>query len=210
MESAIMLKRSWGILFFIFIMVIVYSTEVYMNKSQYQMAVLVTPDSEDDPEWPNKRKWFDASKWLNSPQYVKIDDFYLLNLKYHPIDNRNSMGAIIALHHAIRDFSKNNHNFSELNEMNNDVFYSYMKDKISYEYLRSRFDTDTLEPTNDYFLLYFYYNGEEYEVELLRKMTKYGLMFMPFEYHMNKKGYWHAVDPAAYSYQDYIDGKSIR
>ncbi len=49
-----------------------------MHKSQQQMAILVISDSENDLDYPNKRKWFDASRWLSTSQYIKIDDFYLL------------------------------------------------------------------------------------------------------------------------------------
>jgi hypothetical protein len=52
----------------------------YRYTQQYQMAVFVTPDSQDDPEWPSKRKWFDASEWLKTPQCIKINDFNVLNI----------------------------------------------------------------------------------------------------------------------------------
>ena len=42
-----------------------------MYQQQYKMAVHVTPESENDPEWPSKKKWFDASEWLSTPQYIK-------------------------------------------------------------------------------------------------------------------------------------------
>ena len=43
----------------------------YMHKSQQQMATLVISDSENALDYPNKRKWFDASRWL-SRDYCNI------------------------------------------------------------------------------------------------------------------------------------------
>ncbi len=159
-----------------------------MHKSQQQMAVLVIPDSENDPEWPNKRKWFDASRWLSTSQYIKVDDFYLLNLKYHPINNVNDAGVIVILHFAIRDAIKKLPELLKLSQMDNKKFFYFMQDKLSYEYLRTTFNEDTLEPTDDYFLFFFTYNEISYEVELLRKVTEHGIMFVPYGYQVNKKG----------------------
>lgn len=123
----------------------------YMHKSQQQMAILVISDSENDLDYPNKRKWFDASRWLSTSQYIKIDDFYLLNLKYHPVDNVNDAGIIVILHFAIRDAIKKFPELLKLSQMDNKEFFHFMQNKLSNEYLRTKFNEDTLEPTDDYF-----------------------------------------------------------
>ncbi|WP_237142207.1 hypothetical protein [Salmonella enterica] len=181
----------------------------YMYKSQQQMAILVISDNENDPEWPNKRKWFDASRWLSTSQYVKVDDFYLLNLKYRPIKNTNDAEVIVILHFAIRDAIKKFPELSKLSQMDNRTFFNFMQGKVSYEYLRTKFNEDTLEPTDDYFLLFFTYNETSYEVELLRKVTEHGIMFVPYGYQVNKKGYWYSVHPSTYSYKGYVDHNII-
>lgn len=126
----------------------------YMHKSQQQMAILVISDSENDLDYPNKRKWFDASRWLSTSQYIKIDDFYLLNLKHHPVNNINDAGVIVILHFAIRDAIKKFPELSKLSQMDNKEFFHFMQHKLSNEYLRTKFNEDTLEPTDDYFLFF--------------------------------------------------------
>ncbi|EAN7744048.1 hypothetical protein EOF34_21005, partial [Salmonella enterica] len=165
-----------------------------------QMAILVISDSENDLDYPNKRKWFDASRWLSTSQYIKIDDFYLLNLKYHPVDNVNDAGIIVILHFAIRDAIKKFPELLKLSQMDNKDFFHFMQNKLSNEYLRTKFNEDTLEPTDDYFLFFFTYNEISYEVELLRKVTDHGIIFVPYGYQINKKGDWHRRHPSTYSY----------
>lgn len=172
----------------------------YMHKSQQQMAILVISDSENDLDYPNKRKWFDASRWLSTSQYIKIDDFYLLNLKYHPVDNVNDAGIIVILHFSIRDAIKKFPELLKLSQMDNKDFFHFMQNKLSNEYLRAKFNEDTLEPTDDYFLFFFTYNEISYEVELLRKVTDHGIIFVPYGYQINKKGDWHRRHPSTYSY----------
>ncbi|EIZ8586945.1 hypothetical protein MQY53_004567 [Salmonella enterica subsp. enterica] len=206
----VVFKRNLTVLIIIFISIIFVGGGIYMYQSQYQMSILITPDREDDPEWPSKQIWFDASKWLNMPQYIKIDDFYILNAKYHPVDFKTNFNVMETLKFAIQEAGSSFPDLIKLSQMNNDDFSTFMENKLSYEYLRSKFNINTLEPTDDYFLFYFSYNEKAYEVKLLRKATKYGLIFVPYGYKVNKKGYWHTVEPAAYSYQDYINGKILK
>ncbi|ESO48900.1 hypothetical protein SEEA5553_13480 [Salmonella enterica subsp. enterica serovar Agona str. 246555-3] len=140
----------------IMLIIIFFGGGWYMHKSQQQMAILVISDSENDLDYPNKRKWFDASRWLSTSQYIKIDDFYLLNLKHHPVNNINDAGIIVILHFAIRDAIKKFPELSKLSQMDNKEFFHFMQHKLSNEYLRTKFNEDTLEPTDDYFLFFFY------------------------------------------------------
>lgn len=97
-----MKKRKWGVLTFILILVVLSYGGYYMNQQQYQMYVRVTPDSENDPEWPSKKKWFDASKWIKDSHYVKINDAYLLNVRYIHIEKLNDFRITLTLQEAIR------------------------------------------------------------------------------------------------------------
>ena len=72
-------RNVYGALFTVIILTVVGG--VYMHRDYYQIAVLVSADNESSPEWPNKRKSFDAREWLETSQYVKINDFYILNKK---------------------------------------------------------------------------------------------------------------------------------
>ncbi|EBP4261881.1 hypothetical protein UM36_23755, partial [Salmonella enterica] len=56
----------------IMLIIIFFGGGWYMHKSQQQMAILVISDSENDLDYPNKRKWFYASRWLSTSQYIKI------------------------------------------------------------------------------------------------------------------------------------------
>ncbi len=84
-----------------------------------------------------------------------------------------------------------------------------MKNNISYEYLRTEFNEETLEPIEDYFLIYFTYKGEKYEVQLMRKPYEGDFIFLMRASRVHKAGYWHSIDPAEYSYRDYLAGKPI-
>ncbi|EPW7974081.1 hypothetical protein ACWPSR_000068 [Cronobacter turicensis] len=182
-----------------------------MYQQQYKMAVIVSTGNENDPQWPSKRIWFDASDWLRDPQYLKINDFYLLKLKYHPIDNLNDFGITLSLQEAIKNSVGTQPQLKSLNNMNNQDFFHCVKNKLSYEYLRSEFNSENFKPTEDYFLIFFSYDGVKYEVELLRTFYKGDFLFMTHGLAMvNKAGYWHAVSPAQYSYRDYIKENSIK
>ncbi|EDR2105733.1 hypothetical protein DB421_005179, partial [Salmonella enterica subsp. enterica] len=119
----------------IMLIIIFFGGGWYMHKSQQQMAILVISNSENDLDYPNKRKWFDASRWLSTSQYIKIDDFYLLNLKHHPVNNINDAGIIVILHFAIRDAIKKFSELSKLSQMDNKEFFHFMQHKLSNEYL---------------------------------------------------------------------------
>lgn len=97
-----------------------------MYKKQYQMVVLITPDSESDSEWSSKKKWFDASAWLKKSQYIKIDDFHLLNIEYIPIKNKNDFLITRAIHRSIRDSINLDPSLSKLGKMNDEIFHDFM------------------------------------------------------------------------------------
>lgn len=180
-----------------------------MYQKQYQMAVLVIPDSENDREWPSKKKWFDASTWLKTSQYIKIDDFYLLNIRYIPIKKINDFHITLTLQEAIKRSINIEPALFGLDKMDNQKFFHCMKDNLSYEYLRTEFDVATLTPINDYFLFFFNYKGKYYEVELLREPYKDGFAF-PYAGYVHKAGYWHSTSLEGYSYRDYLEGKPIK
>lgn len=204
-----MKKRKWEVLTFTLILVVLSYGGYYMNQQQYQMYVRVTPDSENDPEWPSKKKWFDASKWIKDSHYVKINDAYLLNVKYIHIEKLNDFRITLTLQEAIRRSINLEPKLLDLYKMDNQIFFQTMKDNISCEYLRTQFDAKTLTPVNDYFLFFFTYKGIDYEVEVLREPYEDGFSF-PYSGFDHKAGYWHSTSPAQYSYRDYIAGKVIK
>ena len=204
-----MKKRKWEVLTFTLILVVLSYGGYYMNQQQYQMYVRVTPDSENDPEWPSKKKWFDASKWIKDSHYVKINDAYLLNVKYIHIEKLNDFRITLTLQEAIRRSINLEPKLLDLYKMDNQIFFQTMKDNISCEYLRTQFDAKTLTPVNDYFLFFFTYKGIDYEVEVLREPYEDGFSF-PYPGFDHKAGYWHSTSPAQYSYRDYIAGKVIK
>ncbi|MGG8275976.1 hypothetical protein PGR10_05365 [Klebsiella sp. 141198] len=90
------------------------------------MAVLVTPESENDPEWPSKKKWFNASKWLSTPQYIKIRDYYVINTQYAPIDVDSSR-IISELQEAIKSSKRRFLELTVLSELEWQKFHDVMK-----------------------------------------------------------------------------------
>ncbi|CCO80081.1 hypothetical protein [Erwinia amylovora] len=123
-----------------------------MYQQKYQMYVRVTPDRESDPEWPGKKKWFDSSRWLKDPRYIKISDSYVLNAEYKPIDNLNDFRITLTLQEAIKKSIDLELGLLNLDGMDNQSFFRHMKDNLSCEYLRTQFNSQTLTPVNDYFL----------------------------------------------------------
>lgn len=155
-----------------------------------------------------QKKWFDASTWLKSSQYLKLDDFYILNVKYEPVGNLNNFLITMALQEAIKKSLNLEPGLLGLDKMDDQDFFRWSKDKLTYEYLRTDFYSSTLTPINDHFLFYFTYKEVGYEVELLREPYEDGYSF-PYAGYVHKVGYWHSVSPAGYSYRDYRDGKPL-
>ncbi len=203
-----MIKLKVLILTFIITFVIVLLGGFYMHQSKYQMYVRVTPDSEEDSEWPSKKKWFNAAKWIEGSHFIKLNDTYVLNYKYKPIDELNDFRIARAIHRAIRKSIALEPELHHLANMDDDSFFDYLQDGVSFEYLRTQFDPDTLIPDNDYFLFSFICKGIGYEVEVLRVPYKDDFSF-PYVGYVHKAGYWHSVSPAAYSYKDYRENKPL-
>ncbi|HBY4576654.1 TPA: hypothetical protein MIU62_01110 [Klebsiella pneumoniae] len=176
-----------------------------MYQQQYKMAVHVTPESENDPEWPSKKKWFDASEWLSTPQYIKINDFYVINTRYVPIGDLNSDQIIFYLKKGINGSEKRFSELSVLSDLDNQEFRELMKDKLSSEYLETQFDKETLTPTIDFFLIYFIYNNKRYEVPIRREYSVNKYHYWVLEGSVKKAGYWHERFPASYSYRKYLN-----
>ena len=182
--------------------------DIYMYHEKYQMAVFITPENENDVEWPNKRKWFDAHQWLSTQDYIKINDFFLLNLKYTPIKKLDDYRITLAIHRAIKKSINLEPHLSPLNSMTNSDFFDFLKDNLSYEYLMTGFDASSLLPIKDYFLFSFSFNGVNYEVELLREPYENSFSF-PYIGYVHKAGYWYSPNSGNYSYKDYLEGKKI-
>lgn len=183
-----------------------------MYRQEYQMVVTVPTADANDPNWPNKKIRFDASEWLCQSQYIKINDFYVLNTQYVPIADLNDFGVILGLQEAIEGASYRLPELSELTTMDAQIFKKLVEDKLTYEYLMTEFDSETLKPVNDHFLIFFTYRNVKYEVPVVRIISKtsgeYSYRF--FENTVRKAGYWHNTDPAVYSYKDYVNGKKIK
>lgn len=182
----------------------------YMNNHSYKMAVFVTPENENDHEWPNKKKWIDASEWLRTSQYVKIDDFHLLNLHYTPVDNLNTISITARIQEAIDNSGNSIPELSVIGKLDSQSFLQLMDGNLSYEYLRTEMDNESFKPVNDYFLVFFLYKEKKYEVELIRVVYNGKLIFMTYGSVVRYAGYWHSISPAAYSYKDFKDGRTIK
>lgn len=204
-----MKKNSLAIAAFIYALIILSCGGLYMYQQKYQMYVRITPDSENDPEWPSKKKWLDASRWLKNQHYIKINDTYLLNTEHTPINNLSDFRISRAIHRSISKSINLEPELSALNEMNDDVFFDFIKNVLSYEYLRTQFNSETLMPTNDFFLFFFSFKEINYEVVLLREPYKNEFSY-PYSGYVHKAGYWHSTSLEGYSYRDYVAGKPVK
>lgn len=202
------INKSFTLIFSLILVILVYGG-CYMYQQKYQMYVLVTPDNESDPEWPSKRKWFDASDWLKKSNFVKIDGSFVLNVKYVPIYKLNDFRISRAISWAIKESVNLEPGLYGLAQMDDDTFFSYIVGVISYEYLRTEFNSETLIPDRDYFLFFFSYKGVDYEVAVLREPYEDSFAF-PYASSVHKAGYWHSSSHSGYSYRDYLEGKPIK
>ncbi|MDE9488135.1 hypothetical protein [Xenorhabdus bovienii] len=124
------------------------------------MAVLVPPYDENFSEFPSKRIWFDASEWLATSQYIKVNDFFLINKNFNPIEPINSIDVLKSLKitRTLQDEIDDSRKFPKLDVLKNMKsidFLLLMQDKMSYEYVYTEFDEESLKPVRDFFLLNF-------------------------------------------------------
>ncbi|WP_127960442.1 hypothetical protein [Serratia microhaemolytica] len=201
-------KKRWALLAAGLLCILLTLGGYYMLTRPYQMAISVVPESMDDPEWPSKKQWFDASEWLKSGQYIKINDFDLLNLGYIKIDDVNDFGLERQLRRAIQETAWPTPTLAALGRLDSQEFHKVMKGRLTYEYLYSTFEKETLTPTEDYFLIFFSEQGRDYEVEIYRTPFQDDFTFYKMG-DIEKAGTWHAALSRRYSYRDYQAGKAV-
>lgn len=159
-----------------------------LNVQKKQMANFISVPYEH-PEWPDKKNLFDASKWLDQKnKYIKIDDFYLLNLEFSPLEiTEKSYLLFLKLQQGIQSTHRRLKNLKPLYvaKVDDDIgmfaFYEEIYKSViaadrEPEYLYTTFEDDVVEgmkPVVDYFLLTFLYMGNYYEVELSRFPSTY-------------------------------------
>lgn len=153
------------------------------------MAILVDEFDENAAEFPYRKEWFDASRWLKEKQYVKVNDFYLINTNYTPIDNLNSFSITLTIQFAINHKGGNLPALDALADLDPQLFFKLVKDKLSYEYIYTAFDKKTLTPTLDYFLIRFPYQDKKYEIFVHRELVDDEFLFYGRE--LYSEGRWH-------------------
>ncbi|WP_236637578.1 hypothetical protein [Photorhabdus australis] len=149
-----------------------------------KMAVLV---DNPNPNYLHDKVWFDASKWLNSGDYIKIDDFYLIKLR--PIDlNKVKDSEYFIYYDLYYNMRRKKYgdlgsttNFNELmqkvigstdiqgeTDVKTDIASTERLIKLishpEYEYLYSRFDKKKRQPVIDSLLVSFFYQDKKYEM----------------------------------------------
>ncbi|WP_038237567.1 hypothetical protein [Xenorhabdus szentirmaii] len=179
---------------------------MYMKK--YQMYVRVASYDENSAEFPSKRIWFDASEWLNSPQYIKVHGTYLINKKFIPLENLDTWGAL-GITMKLQDKIDNSNTFPELNALKNMEtikFLNLMKDKMSYEYIYTKFDEKSLKPVLDFFLVKFLYKEKRYELLMMRRLYENDYVYDHYGF-VYKENEWHKENDDIMTYRDYLEGK---
>ncbi|MDX8001121.1 hypothetical protein FE394_18500 [Xenorhabdus sp. Reich] len=180
----------------------------YMYMQKYQMYIRVTSYDENSSEFPSKKVWFDASEWLNSPQYIKVHDTYLINKKYIPIENLDTWGTL-GITIKLQDKIDNSSEFYELNVLKNMEtinFLNLMKDKMSYEYIYTKFDEESLKPVLDFFLIKFPCKGKRYELLMMRRLSGNDYVYDHYDF-IYKENEWHKHNNNIMTYRDYLAGK---
>ncbi|MBC8954047.1 hypothetical protein [Xenorhabdus sp. PB62.4] len=179
-----------------------------MHMQKYQMAVLVPSYDENSSEYPNKKVWFDASEWLKTPQYIKVSDFFIINKKFTPIDNLDTL-KMLSITTVLQDEIDNSREFSDLSELKNIGmmdFLDLMKDKINYEYIYSEFNEESLKPLQDFFLVKFIHKEKKYELFIRRSFSDGEYVYDHFN-PIYRENEWHKRNKNIMTYRDYLEGK---
>ncbi|EJX0633957.1 V-type ATPase subunit [Salmonella enterica] len=202
-----MKKPKRKIIYFI-IFFLLCSIGYYLYQQQHKMYVLDATDDIESVYWPNEKVWFDAGEWLKKTQYERINGKFLLNIKYIPIEDFD--GIMRSLWEKRTDWGSIT-DLQPLKKMTLKDFEEVIKDKLTSEYLYTRFDNSSLLPDNDYFLVYFSYKDKKYEFEVIRTPFQYEnketWRFYLFD--VERAGYWYSKKSSSYSYRDYMNGKRI-
>ncbi|WP_052189596.1 MULTISPECIES: hypothetical protein [Xenorhabdus] len=182
-----------------------FSGAYYMYMQKFQMYIRVTSYDVNSSEFPSKKVWFDASEWLKSSQYIKVHDAYLINKKFVPIENLNTLSITMTLQDEIESSIK----FSELNvlkDMEAIKFLQLMQNKMNYEYIYTKFDEESLKPVLDFFLIKFPYKEKKYELLVMRR--KYGNEYVYDHFDsIYRENEWHKHNKDTLIYRDYLAGK---
>lgn len=180
---------------------------MYMGK--YQMAIRTIPSDPEGPDWPARKKYFfDASKWLKDPRYVKSNDFYLISLNYPEIDNLYVYDITIELQNIIRESYSSFPELSPLGYMDAKVFLQKVSGGLSSEYIFSQFDEKTLEPTDDWFLIGFSYNGMKYETVIVREIYNNKYIYVSRGAFVYKPGEWYKRNGDLLTWRSYMKRKN--
>lgn len=152
------------------------SGTIYMYfHNQNQMAVNVPDTTVEDLSRPWKKTYFDASEWLNQKdRYIKINDFYLIDLNFRPMEIRKDSYMLFReLQRRIKGSIALLPGLEPLANMsdepgNFDFYRAIYATNLQAEYLYTAFDRKTFQPTVDHFLIRFTYNNQIYEVYIER------------------------------------------
>ncbi|WP_099138892.1 hypothetical protein [Xenorhabdus szentirmaii] len=199
-------QKLFIIIFILMVLISVLSGAYYMYMQKYQMAVNVSVYDENSIDFPSKKIWFDASKWLTTSQYIKVNDFYLINKKFTSIENLNTVYVTMALQSGIDRIGANIPELHTLKNMDPIKFFDLMENKMSYEYIYTKFDEKSLKPTRDFFLIKFIYKEDKYELLTNRRASEGNYFFDVYDqvYRYNK---WHKSNKDLLTYRDYLEGK---
>ncbi|OCQ51389.1 hypothetical protein Ppb6_03429 [Photorhabdus australis subsp. thailandensis] len=177
------MKKIYLIIIPLFIMICFFWLWNEINMKN-KMAIFV---NNPDPNYLYDKVWFDASKWLNSGDYIKINDFYLIKLK--PINLNQVKNSEYFMyydiyynirHRTYGDLDRTA-NFNELvqkvigpadiqgeTDAKTDLEGTERLSKLishpEYEYLYSRFDKKKRQPVIDTLLVSFSYKDKKYEM----------------------------------------------
>jgi hypothetical protein len=201
-------SKNVSIIAIVTILLISYTSWRY-HKMNYQMAILETVTDWDAPDFPSKKVYFDASKWLKQKQYIKIDDYRLLNLNYEKIDLLSEFGwasISLAFEEEIAKTSGNiGEELKELKKLNWQQLEKTLSPILKWQYLYTEFDKKTLLPTLDYFLFEFDYKGKIYELLLIRTIYEDEFIFLNF-FGLDYKGWTERDLPDNFlTYRKYLE-----
>lgn len=209
LEKRSCLKKS-----LLFFMIISLYGMYQIHSQKYQMYFTYPTGDSNDPHWPNKRIWFDASEWLNTSRYIKINGNWLLNLQYIPISDEEISGPCVLskIKDEIKHVTYHIPELAKLSSMDDASFYRLVKNTVSYEYLLTKFDNETLKPTYDLFLVYFSYQNQKYEIEMYRVPLLHDEKIFAFKItgHSIRKSAGVNNAKEQYFYRDYLTGRKIK
>lgn len=171
-------KKRWWITVVVFLSLLGGGLYYWNYKMNYEMIVTFNQTDMNAYDYPVGERKIDASPWIKQG-YRKITDTRIYNPNVKPlVKNSYLFETVQSEVKGYKDiYTKLYRKFNQKDAL--DIFLN--NKEVKSQYLYSRFNQDTNQPTDDYFLLTF----DGYQIKIKREFYIYegheGYLFWGFE-----------------------------